>query len=279
MALVNVRKEAVNEFGQRSWALYDPTGVPISVFTEFCRKLDGLKYATRLRYTTVVARFIDYLYEVKVLGGPPVSRAVVNDAIDYYLALQRCGDQISLAVGKRERARYAEGDEAREAALRAVARRLEIGPLASKSWDNTTAALNRFLRLCALLEREAKEMALLKGGIEKSLVGEAEWDYGPLLKAVDGATSFTSEEVQHLKLSTMLGGVAIRFRGRDLTRPKGLPKSSRQQSQVDVNSLDFPERHFPALLAKAHFWRERALWTLLYASGVGRFRGAESPVV
>ena len=269
MTLVHVRKEDSNEFGQQSWALYDPTDVPISVFSEFCRKLNGLKYATRLRYTTVVARFIDYLYEVKVLGGHPVTRAVVNDAIDYYMALLRAGDRISLTVGKRERARYAEGDQVREDALRAVARRLEIKPLATSSWDNTLAALNRFLRLCALLEREAKEMALLKGGIDRTLVAEAEWDYGPLLKAVDGVTSFTSEEVHHLKHSTMLGGV-IRFRGTDLSRPKGLRKSFRQQSQVDVNSLDFPQPHFQALLAKATFWRDRALWTLLYASGIRR---------
>lgn len=170
MALVHVRKEEINQFGTLSWQLYDPTDVPISVFAEYCRKLAGLKYATRLRYTTVVARFIDYLYEVKVLGGPPVTRAVVNDAIEYYLALLRNGHQICLSTGKREKARYAEGDETRELALRAVAKRLGIEALAAGSWDNTLAALNRFLRLCTLLEREAKEIALLKGAIEVSIV-------------------------------------------------------------------------------------------------------------
>lgn len=269
MSLIHVRKVESNQFGQQSWTLYDPAGVPISVFTEFCRKLDGLKFATRLRYTTVVARFIDYLYEVGVLGGPPVTRAVINDAVDYYISLLRAGDQLSLAVGRRERARYAEGDEARESALREVARRLNIEPLATGSWDNTLAALNRFLRLCSLLEREAKEIALLKGGIEPALVAQAEWDYAPLLRAVDGVNSLTSEEVHHLKHSTMLGGV-MRFRGSELTRPRGIRKSSRQQSQVDVNSLDFPEHHFKALLASATYWRDRSIWTLLYASGIRR---------
>lgn len=269
MTLIHVRKTERNEFGLQSWALYDPTGVPISVFSEFCRRLGGLKYASRLRYTTVVARFIDYLYAVRVLGGPPVTRAVVNDAIDYYVALLRMGDQISLAEGRGEKAQYAEGSQVREDALRAVARDLQIVPLATSSWDNTMAALNRFLHLCSLLEREAKEMALLKGGVDRTVVAEAEWDYAPLLKAIDGVTTFTPEEVRHLKHSTMLGGV-IRFRGNDLSRPKGLRKSYRQQIQVDVNSLDFPQDNFQALLQSATFWRDRALWALLYASGIRR---------
>lgn len=269
MALVHVRKEEVNEFGRQSWKLYDPSGVPISVFSEFCHKLKGLRYDTLRRYTTVVARFIDYLYEVKVLGGAPVSRAVLNDAIEYYLELLRSGDAISLSVGKRERERYNDGDKAREAALREVARRLGIEPLASGSWDNTIAALNHFLRLCALLEREAKEMAILKGGIDRSIVNDAEWDYKPLLEAVDGVAAFSPEEVQHLKQSTMLGGV-IRFRSGELVRPKGLRKSVRQQRQMDVDWLDFPLEHFPALITAATSWRDRALWTLLLASGIRR---------
>ena len=269
MTLIHVRKEEINKFGITSWQLSDPDGIPISVFAEYCRKLAGLKYKTRLRYTTVVARFVDYLYEVQVLGGPPVSRGVVNDAIDYYIALLRSGDQISLSAGKRERARYAEGDEAREQALRAIAKRLGIEPLAAGSWDNTLAALNGFLRVCSLLEREAKEIALLKGGIEVSLVATAEWDYRPLLQAVDGVSAFSAEEARHLKHSTMLGGV-IRFRGDKLMRPKGLKQSSRQQAQVDVDSLDFPEEQFPALLQSATSWRDRALWTLLLASGIRR---------
>ena len=254
MALVNVRKEEVNEYGRPSWRLYDASDVPISVFAEFCHNLKGLRYATLLRYTTVVARFIDYLYEVKVLGAAPVSRSVVNDAINYYLELLRSGEHISLAIGKRERARYAEGDEAREAALRSVARRLEIEPLASGSWDNTIAALNHFLRLCAMLENEAKEMALSKGRMDPTLVSNAALDYRPLLEAVDGVTVFSPEEVQHLKQSSMLGGV-IRFRGTELTRPRGLRKSVRQQRQMDVDGLDFPLEHFPALVSAATSWR------------------------
>jgi integrase len=269
MTLVHVRKEEVNLYGRRSWRLYGPEGIPISVFAEFCHQQRGLQYDTLRRYTTVVARFIDYLYEVKVLGGPPVSRAVVNDAIEYYLELLRSGEGICLSVGARERARYLEGDEAREAALRNVARRLGIEALASGSWDNTIAALNHFLRLCASLEREAKEMALLRGGIDQTVVHNAEWDYRPLLEAVDGTSAFSPEEVQHLKQSTMLGGV-IRFRSGELMRPKGLRKSVRQQRQIDTDWLDFPLEHFPALMSAATCWRDRTLWSLLLASGIRR---------
>ncbi|WP_084777103.1 tyrosine-type recombinase/integrase [Massilia sp. WF1] len=269
MALKNVRKKQVTWSGTLTWELKDRAGVPISVFSEFCRKLTGLAYATQLRYTTVVARFIDYLYEVEVLGGPPVSRAVLNKAIDHYLALLRSGENISLSVGEGANACYAEGDQASELALRNVAKRLGIEPLSSGSWDNTLAPLNMFLRVCAMLEQEAKEIAVLKGGIDASLVNAAEWDYRPLLQAVDGISAFSVEEVWHLKHSTMLGGV-IRFRGNKLTRPKGLKQSSRQKSQVDVDSLDFPEDYFPALLQSTTSWRDRALWTLLLASGIRR---------
>ncbi len=228
MALVHVRKEEVNVHGRQSWLLRDPAGVPISVFSEFCHKLRGLQYDTLRRYTTVVARFIDYLYEVKVLGAVPVTRAVVNDAIDYYLELLRSGEGISLAVGVRERSRYSEGDEARETALRGVARRLGIEPLASASWDNTIAALNHFLRLCALLEREAKEMAILRGGIDRTVINDAEWDYRPLLEAVDGSSAYPA----HRWAQPLVRGRPARPRGCGNgvphlrpVYPRGLPKA------------------------------------------------------
>ena len=272
MALIHVSKEDANDLGEQSWRLYDRSKVSITVFAEFCRKMVGLGEATKDRYSTVVARFIDYLYEVQVLGAGPVSRSTVNSAIDYYLALLRHGESVSLSYGKRGDRRHADGDEAREAQLRAVAKKLGITPLASASWANTLAALNRFLKLCELLEREAKEMALNTPGIERQLVAEAELDYRPLLQAVDGVSALSSMEVNHLKHATMLGGV-IRFRGSKLTRPKGLRQSSRQQSQVDVNSLDFPQEHFQKLVDSATYWRDRALWALLMASGIRRSEG------
>jgi integrase len=39
---------------------------------------------------------------------------------------------------------------------------------------------------------------------------------------------------------------------------------------MDVDSLDFPLEHFPALIAAATTWRDRALWALLLASGIRR---------
>jgi integrase len=225
--------------------------------------------ATRKRYSTVVSRFIDYLYEVKVLGGAPVSRKTVNVSIDYYMQLLRDGELISLAGGTRKNPKYSDGCEIREKNLRDVARRLGIKPLASNSWENTLAPINSFLHLCSHLEHEAKEMSWLKGNIDKNLIIDAAWDYGPLLKAVDGNIAFSQSEVQHIKNSSMLGGV-IRFRGSNLKRLKGLRKSSRQKSQIDVNSLAFPEEYFSSLLTNSNNYRDRALWTLMYASGIRR---------
>jgi hypothetical protein len=268
MSLVHLTREAWNETGDEAWRLLDPAGVPIQVFTVFCQKLKG-KFATRLRYCIVVARFLDYLYEVGVLGGRPVNRSTINKSIDYYIALLRSGEKISLGIKRKDENRYAEGDEAREAALRLVARRLGITPLSKNSWDNTLAPLNQFLRLCSLLEREAREIALYKGGLDRSVVMTADYDFAPLLEAVEGSTNFSAQEVQFLKQSTLLGGVT-RFRGASLTRPNGLKNSFKQENQIDVDSLDFPEAYFPALLTSATSWRDRALWTLLLGTGIRR---------
>lgn len=272
MALVHVKKKPANVLGEQSWQLRDPTGAEIVVFTEFCKKLKGLALASRRAYTTAVSRFIDYLYEVQILGGTPVSRSSVNTSIDYYLELLRTGEKISLAVHQGDETWYDEGDELKEARLRAVARRLGIKSLASGSWDNNLAGLNRFLNLCKELEQQSHELALLKGGVKADLVHQAEIDYRPLLEAVDGVANLSRFEVNYIKQSTMLGGV-IRFRGNDLARPKGLRKSSREVSQVDVDWLDFPEEHFEALLVSATTWRDRALWSLLHASGLRRSEG------
>lgn len=268
MALANVQRGDWNEFGEETWRLYDRGGAEIAVFTEFCRKLEGA-YATRVRYCIVVSRFIDYLYEAGVLGGAPVTRSVINNSIDYYLSLLRQGPAISFSYGKNDDKSYAEGDQAKEVALRQIAKKLGINALASNSWDNTLAPLNRFLRLCALLEREAKEIALIKGGLTGAIVAAAEYDYGPLLEAVEDSTALSSREVQFLKHSTMLGGV-IRFRGDRLTRPSGLKKSFKQEAQMDVDSLDFPESYFSQLLESTSCWRDRALWTLLMGTGIRR---------
>lgn len=273
MALVHVRKEEANVLGKPSWLLRDPTGLRIAVFDKFCKNISGLEFESRERYTTVVSRFIDYLYEVRVLGAGPVTRSAVNEAIDFYMVLLRDGEAVSLAIRKRRNVRvYVEGDQAREARLREVANRLGITPLAANSWSNTIAPLNTFLRTCAEMEREVHELSLLKGGVAQDIVLRAQIDYRPLLEAVSGVSTLSFAEVQNIKHSSMLGGV-IRFRGgKELTRPRGLRQSAREISGVSSN-LAFPEERFGDLIDAATSWRDRALWTLEYGTGVRRSEG------
>lgn len=270
MSLQNVQRIASQHAGKASWRLLDQNGLSISVFDEYCRHISDESFSTKQRYAIVVSRFIDYLYEVGVLGGPPVSRRVVNEAIGYYLLLLAHGESISLAVSPDDLAHEGETDhEKREEALRAVARRLKITCLRPGSWSNTLAALNRFLRLCTLLENEARELAQFKGGLALDLVEASSMDYMPLLQAVDGCIRLNRQEVEHIKHSSMLGGV-IRFRGSELNRPRGLSASRKKSKQQDLEALDFPMQHFSALLEATGSWRDKALWTLLAASGIRR---------
>ncbi|WP_295004589.1 site-specific integrase [uncultured Dechloromonas sp.] len=271
MSLKNVKREEVVVVGKVSWRLTDCDGFPVPVFDEFCRSIAGDAFATRRRYAIVVSRFIDYLYEVEILGKGPVTRSAVNQAIDYYLLLLSHGENISLGATAIERDVTGVADELRqrEAALKRVANRLEIRALQPGSWDNTLAALNRFLRLCAMLENEAREIAMLRGGVTKELVEASTLDYTPLLEAIDGASMLSRAEVQHIKQSSMLGGV-IRFRGSELSRPRGLSGGRKRKKQADLELLEFPMAQFPKLLEATFSWRDKALWTLLAASGIRR---------
>ena len=83
MALRNVEREVTRAGGYDSWRLKGPDGVYIEAFDRFAHHVRDEKFATRKRDCEVVSRFIDYLYEVGVLGAAPVTRTQVNDAIDY----------------------------------------------------------------------------------------------------------------------------------------------------------------------------------------------------
>lgn len=271
MSLKNVKREEVVVNGKASWRLTECNGFPIPVFDEFCRSISGDAFATRRRYAIVVSRFIDYLYEVEILGKGPVTRSTVNQAIDYYLLLLAHGENISLGATAiaQDITGVAVDLRQREAALARVANRLRIRGLQAGSWDNTLAALNRFLRLCAMLENEAREIALMRGGVSKELIEASTFDYTPLLEAIDGTAMLSRAEVQHIKQSSMLGGV-IRFRGGELSRPRGLSAGRKRKKQADLQLLEFPMAQFPVLLESTVSWRDKALWTLLAASGIRR---------
>lgn len=271
MTLRNVIREEVFDSGKASWRLKDRDGQLVTVFDEFCLSIADEAYATKLRYAIVVSRFVDYLYEVEILGMGVPTRSAVNRAIDYYLLLLSHGKNVSLGASAiaLDTTGVADEIQKREGALKQVAHRLEIRALKPGSWSNTLAALNRFLRLCAMLENEAREIAMVRGGLARELVEASALDYTPLLEAVDGSSLLSRAEVQHIKQSSVLGGV-IRFRGDKLSRPRGLNSGSKHNTQVDLELLEFPMAQFPLLLEATVTWRDKALWTLLAASGIRR---------
>jgi len=269
MTLRHVKREEIATTGTQSWKLTGPDGQRISVFDEFCRSIKDEAYATKRRYAIVASRFIDYLHEVEVLGKEPVTKRVVNKAIDYYIQLLRYGNSISLGIVQGSSKVYEDGDKEKEDALREVARRLQIKPLAPHSWGNTIAALNQFLQVCQALEAEAHEIAIVQGGLDRALVEESKFDYMPLLDAVAGCRNLSRAEAQHIRQSSILGGV-IRYRARELRRPRGLSAGHYGDTPQELQDLDFPMKHFPALLEATTHWRDRTLWTLLAASGIRR---------
>jgi len=269
MALRNVEREESRAAGYDSWRLKGPDGEYIAAFDRFAHSIRDEKFATRKRYCEVVSRFIDYLHEVGIIGAGPVTRTQVNDAIDYYILLLRDGERLSLRARQSAGSDGAEEIVRREAALRQVAARLGIVPLAAGSWSNTTAPLNRFLHLCALLQEEAHELAVFRAKVGARAIEDAYIDSRPLLEAIEGSQLFSKAEVANIKLSSALGAV-IRFRGEDLRRPKGIKGPKISAAQHDTVALDFPMEHFQKLLNAATSWRDRTLWLLTAASGIRR---------
>lgn len=270
MAVVHVVRRESRRKGTDSWALYDPDGDEILVFRKFCDKFSDQKYATKKRYAEVASRFIDYLFEVGVLGGRWVSRSQLTDAITYYLQLLRDGENIRLGLQRHGTIEYEdEDDEVRESALRATARKLGITPLRRNSWSNTIAALNGFLRTCEELESEAREIAMLRGGVSEEVIQASYINYRPFIEAIEGSTQLTRREVKYLKASSMLGSL-IRIRGGPLSRLKGVSAGSTGRTKQATRVRAFPMVDLPKLLEAATSWRDRTLWLSTAASGIRR---------
>jgi integrase len=157
----------------------------------------------------------------------------------------------------------------REAGLRKTAQRLGITPLAPRSWSNTIAPLNRFLRICSMLQEEAHQLAEFRGKLNLQELQASGVDYKPLIDAVDGCSLLSRAEVKHIKQASFLGAV-IRFRGSELSRPRGVSAPKIKKAQRDTEVFDFPMAEFPKLLSAATSWRDKALWLLTAASGIRR---------
>lgn len=248
-----------NRLGAKTWDLLDPFGEPVAAFREFCKRIEGLAFASRKRYAEVVAALIDYLFQAAVFGptGDELpTPEYVNEVLDAYPRL--------LVLGSEElvrRIRANPNDETDETWLIDIAVALRRRPYKAASLSNTLSAINKFLRLSESLAVNAREAAKRRG------ISFAIEDYEPLIQAVRGSQAFTSFERKSISQNSMLGGV-IRHRNEPLTRPRGLSVAEELSGPITRPVKDFPLDQVQALVDAATCWRDRALWLLLIASGI-----------
>jgi integrase len=247
--LNNVVREKHVRNGQVTWRLRTRAGDPVLAFNYFCEKNAGYSFRTQKRYAEVASRFIDYLYESRIFDQAiPPGR--LNAVVEAYPTLLRDGSEITAS-----RIRKSKSD----LWLAEVAEQLDWGPLALKSFDNTIAAVNRFLRLSESLAREAAEKAAVLGLTAKQ-------DYSALIKSLDGTVAVSRFEVAAMKQNSMFGNVA-KYAPKGIQRARGLPGPG-TPSPSSRRTLDFPRESLPALIEAADSWRDKSFWLLLAATGI-----------
>lgn len=247
--LKNVVREKYVRNGLETWRLSTLAGDPVPAFNYFCEKNADYSFRTQKRYAEVASRFIDYLYEAQVFGDA-VRPGYLNAVIEAFPVLLRDG-----AVVTSSRVRKSKND----LWLADVAESLDWAPLAPKSFDNTIAAVNRFLRLSESLAREAGEKAALWGI-------DAGQGYNGLLKTFDGAVTLSRREVQAMKQNSMFGNVA-KYAPKGIQRARGIQKPSSPTLSAR-RVLDFPRDSLQALIEAADSWRDKSLWLMLGATGI-----------
>ena len=254
-----VRREIRDSKGSVvSWEVLDTFGHSIPYCAFFIRKLEGYAPTTKKRYVEVLCKFIDFLYECNILGcfadeDTLPSRKRVNEAIESYIPLLLRGSEHSVDILISDE-KSLESNHWKVQAFR----NLNLKPCRRGSLDNVIAPINLFLRLSEMYGLEAQEMAATLG----IKISE---NYDPLINSVEGFQSISSFERASLRSASLLGGV-IRMHG-EIKRPAGL-RSQSKKPQRDLINKNFPVEYMDDLLASAKNWRDRALWTLLLASGI-----------
>lgn len=270
MALKNLTKIEIVYQEKTSWRVVDDEGDYVAAFDIFCRNLirKCLALATRKRYGEVVARFIDYLIEIKAFGQP-LSSFQINEAIYGYLLLLQfgcdipgCAKDASKQISKLSDAKihgYNKNDNngLDLTWLKLAATALKAKPIAPKSFDNTLAAINLFLELSESIAREDVERARLSNL-------ELPTEYIPLIDAISGSAALSYGEKKQMRANSMLAHV-IASHGDKVKRPARLGIKGLKKQEVD---LDFPLDKLKALVDSTKSLRDKSLWLLLAGSGI-----------
>lgn len=243
-------RTAHQRFGQETWELCTCDGTPVPAFGVYCQKNSEYSFRTQKRYAEVTSRFIDYLFEAKAFDAS-VSAARLNTVIDAYPVLLRDGSQVTASRVR---------SSGLDLWLADTAEGLDWAPLSPKSFDNTVAAINRFLRLSESLARETAEKAALLGA-------DPSCGYSALIRAIDGMEMLSRFEIAAMKQNSMFGNVA-KFAPRGLQRARGLRSAASSRGSLRGQALDFPRESFASLIAAAETWRDKTFWLLLASSGI-----------
>lgn len=256
LMLKNVTRLTVENgcMGRTIDRLIDSEGNFIDAFDRFSRHLilQSYPFTTRKRYSESCARFIDYLFEVGVLGVDTTS-CEINHAVALYPIFLRDGPNFidtDIALGQ--------SPQLEPIKLRDYARKIGMKRgLAPNSFPPALAAVNLFL---SVVQDLAREDCFLSGETNQSAIGEA-----LSIEAINGFVKLSTFERRRLRENSMLA--AVKRQCGELKRPRGV-KSRNQVQQIDQQRLDFPLNEFPKLISAATNFRDKALWTLLGASGI-----------
>lgn len=226
--------------GVISWKLYDDAGA-IEAFGLLQEHMlsNSYSYETRRRYSYAVANFIDYLYEIKIIGpDAAVTNKTLGTAIETYpLFLQ--GAQQNF-----------------EPQLSEYALKLKKKALSKNSFPPVISALNKFLHICQHLADEACSLASVDSDFDNIKL---------VIQNINGNKAITPHQRRHLSQNTVLGGV-IRATNKKLYRPSKVYTT--KPNQHGHEALDFPFTRVGDLLNAAISYRDKSFYALLASSGL-----------
>jgi integrase len=238
--MLHVSLVKTNNHGTTRWSLYEETGhiEAFDVFQEHLLSI-GRSYETRRRYSHAVANFIDYLYEINVIGaGATVTNAELSSAITNYVLFLQGSQKLYRSQ------------------LEDYANRLKKKPLAKNSYSPVISAINNFLYLCQHLADEACSLANIEPDFNNIKL---------VIQQISGNKGLSTFQRRHLIQNTVLGGV-IRTTKAKLTAPTKIAHPSKKS--IDSNTLDFPVNRAIDLFNAAKSFRDKAFYALLAASGL-----------
>jgi len=235
--------------------LIDPDGNFIDAFDRFSRHLilQHYPFSTRKRYSEACARFIDYLFELGILGGD-TDQWQMNQAVENYPFLLRDGPNCTVSD-------YTSNPNSQLEACNLSEYAKAIGMkngLSRASFAPTLAAINLFLTFSQALARE-DALRVQESGVA---VNE-DW---LSIRAIEGFTLLSSFQRARLKQNSMLA--AVKRHCGEIRQPRGIRSPIKRGAQIDCRKLDFPLTDFARLISSATNYRDKALWTLLGASGI-----------